>query len=133
MLVSRLDQALSLLDDWVKRLTDLLPSPVRETVSGGDFYWRFPEESLRVLLLCKAVRLSTALGGAWELAKKGYSTEAGTLLRAVGDFASEINFMGEAALEGGMTKPQQEFLSQFFRPLHRNMDEFLRREREYYV
>lgn len=133
MLPASVPEALDKLDGWVNSLAASLDPPIRSALPEGDFQWRFPDESIEVLLVCKAVRLSTALGAAWELAQKAYPTEAGSLMRAVGDFASEINFMAETVVEGRITRSQQEFLDQFFRPLHRTLDDFLVREREYYV
>lgn len=126
-------QAIERLDDWVNRLAKMLPPPIRHELDGGDFVWRFPEEGVAVLLIAKAVRISAALGASWELAKLGYSTEAATLLRLIDDFAQEIQFMAEAHIEGRETKAQKDFRTQFFDPPARSLDEFLKRERQYFV
>lgn len=126
-------EALKHLDDWVNRLAALLPQPVRQALPNGGFVWRFPHEGLDVLLIGKAVRISSAIGAAWELAKLGYSTESGALLRLVDDFSQEIQFMAESHVEGRETKAQADFRDQFFRVPARSLDEFLEEEKQYFV
>jgi len=133
MKVECVPEALTQMDEWLSELAALLPCPVRNPLPEGDFNWRFPEESTSVLLVAKAVRICSALGAAWELAKKGFATEAASLLRLVNDFSSEITFMAESIFEGRETAAQTRFREQFFRPLPRTVDDFLEREKEYYV
>lgn len=133
MKVEAVPQALILLDSWVNQLAGRLPPPVKVPVPGFDFRWQYPEETPRVLLVCKCVRLSTSLGGAWELAKLGSSTESGSLLRQVGDFAGEIWFLVEGITRGKFTKSQTQFISQFFDPIATTVEEYLEKEKSYYV
>jgi len=125
--------ALERMDDWINRLGRMLPSPVRSGLPGGDFTWRFPTEDLAVLVFTKAVRVGSSLGGAWQLAELGYTTEAGALCRVMEDFASEIQFMAEAHIEGRETRAQSEFREQYFRAPPRTVEEYLNQERQHYV
>ena len=126
-------EAIEKLDGWVNRLAGNLPAPIRDPLPDGNFVWRFPDDELSVLLVAKAVRVSSALGGAWELAKLGYTTETGALLRLVGDFSAEIQFMAEAYVEGRETRAQKEFRTQFFATPPRSLDDFLLQEKQYFV
>lgn len=129
-------KALEQMDNWLKTFTDQLPDPERVPIENGDFRWRFPDETngdVEVLLVCKSVRMVSALSAAWQLAKMGYGTEAGALLRLVQDFSSEIYFMAEAVIEGRETTSQKKFRKQFFKPMPQNVEEFLARERDYYI
>ncbi|MEX2527037.1 MAG: hypothetical protein WEA09_05305 [Gemmatimonadota bacterium] len=133
MKLESVPEALSRLDGWVNSLANMLPRPVRADVITGGFVWRFEKEGLEVLLLAKVVRISSALGAAWELANLGYTTESSALLRLVDDFAEEIRFMAEARIEGRETKAQTDFREQFFREPPRTPDEFLEQENKHYV
>jgi len=125
--------SLDLLCGWVNELAGDLPEPVKVPLPGGDFQWRHEDEDARVLLVCKSVRIATAISGAWTLANAGVPLEAGTLTRLVGDFSAEIRFVAESIVEGRETRAQREFREHFFEPLPRSMSDFLERERRRYV
>lgn len=133
MNVEAVSQALVPLDRWVNQLAGRLPPPVKVPVPGFYFRWQYPEETPRVLLVCKCERLSTSLVSAWELAKLGSSTESGSLLRQVGDFAGEIWFLVEGITRGNFTKSQAQFISQFFDPIATTVEEYLEKEKAHYV
>jgi hypothetical protein len=133
MRVNAVEEALVRLDDWVNRLAARLPPPVRVRLPDGDFHWRFPQQGVEVLLVCKAVRMCSAFAGAWHLAKSGQAAEAASLLRLAADFASEIHFMAEAVVEGRSTRAQSDFQTAFFKPLARSVEEYLAEEKAHYA
>lgn len=133
MKVDAVVECLARLDSWVNQLAALLPKPVKVPISGFDFIWQFPEKTPRVVLICKSVRVSTSLACAWELGRLGYTTESGSLLRQVGDFAAEIWFIVEGMTRGEFTKAQKQFIAEFFDPMGTTVAEYLEKEKVYYV
>jgi len=101
------------LDDWVHRLAAPL-LPLERIPTKRSFRWQFREETPRVLLVCKAVRMASAVRAAMLLADAGFVTECACLLRIVGDLGVEIAAVAEGELRGERTKAQQEFVDQFF-------------------
>ena len=93
-------------EQWVHELAKLLSPPVKVTVQG-TFRWEHPERDA--------------------------SSAQVTLLRTVADFSAEIEYLGEALLEGRLTDDQSRFVDQHFAPFPSDPDELAAREREYYI
>ena len=121
------------LPEWVDELASILPEPVRVPVDSYGFRWKYPEQSAEVVQTAKAVRMVSGIRAAITLADMGFTTECGTLLRTVSDCASEIHFLAEGLLAGGLNAAQQKFVDQYFVPFPEDPDELAAREREYYV
>lgn len=84
-------------------------------------------------MVAKAVRMVSALNAAALLADNGFTTEVASLLRIVTDLANEIIAVGEGVLRGTLTRSQQDFVDQFFRPVPTSLEEFRAREKASYV
>ncbi len=124
---------LASLRGWLGQLASNLPAPSKVFLPAGGFRWQHEEKTPEVLLVCKAVRMVSGLNAAMALADAGYTTEAGSLLRTVTDFANEILAIGEGIASGKMSKSQRDFVEQYFKPPPASHEEFLAREQEYYV
>ncbi len=125
--------SLQVLSDAVSELANGLPTPLQEPDSQGRFRWVYPENSVHVLLVCKAVRLTTSLKAAELLAESKFTTEAAALLRMATDFTNEIFAMAQGAAENEFTAAQERFGKQFFEPQADSVEELIERERERYV
>lgn len=118
---------------WVGTMAALLPPPVRKPLASVGFRWEHPVKSAEVVQVAKSVRMASGLRAAMALADIGHTTEAGTILRTVADFAAEITFLGEGLLEGRLTAEQEKFVEQHFSDLPLTPDELADREREHYI
>ena len=119
-------------EQWVHELAKLLSPPVKVTVQG-TFRWEHPERDASSAQVAKAVRAVSGLRGAMHLADLRHTAECATLLRTVADFSAEIEYLGEALLEGRLTDDQSRFVDQHFAPFPSDPDELAAREREYYI
>ncbi len=120
------------LPGWVDKLAGELPEPIKVYEPRG-FKWRHPEETARVVLVAKAVRMASGIAAALQLADRRFTVECGALLRTVSDFATEVIFLGEGMLKGEMTTAQSKFVHDFFKPMSTTPDDLARRERDGYV
>ena len=118
---------------WLRELASIHPDPVQVPASDHDFRWEYPAPSVEVVQTAKAVRMVSGIRAALLLAELGHTTESGTILRTVSDFASEIVFLAEGQLAGEFVKNQEEFVAQYFVPMPATPDELAARERAYYV
>src|SRR5688500_12024244 len=132
-LLSLVRSTIARLDSWVHRLAEPLLPAVRKYAADGSFQWEFTEQTPRVVLLAKSVRMVSATRAALLLADAGMPTESTSLLRMVADFASEILAIGEGMLAGEETAAQQKFVRQFFLPLPTSLEEYAAREKDAYV
>lgn len=123
-----LDQA----EDWVQGFAKALPPPTRVPVLDS-FRWEHPEKDASTAQVAKAVRAVSGLRAALHLADAGYTVEPAALLRTVADFTAEIEYLGEALVEGRLTADQQKFVEQHFAPFPEDPDELAEREREFYI
>ena len=119
-------------EDWVQQFGKTLRSPSQVPVLNS-FRWEHPDKDAGSAQVAKAVRAISGLRAALHLADSGYTVEAGTLLRTVADFTAEIEYLGEALIEGRLTADQQKFVEQHFAPFPEDPDELAAREREYYI
>lgn len=123
---------LDLAEGWVHELAGALEQPVKIPIAG-NFRWEHPKKDADSVQVAKAVRAVSGLRAALQLADFGYVVECATLLRTVADFCAEIEYLGEALVEGRLTADQQKFVDQHFAPFPTDPDELAAREREYYV
>ncbi len=121
------------LDTPVHSFAELLPVPVSNPFSGGNFRWSYPLQSAEVVQVAKAVRMVSGIRAALRLADEGFTTECCALLRIVSDFAAEILFIGEGIIAGEFNSSQQKFINDFFIPFPTDPEELAAREREYYI
>lgn len=121
------------LPEWLHALADQLPKPLRIPHPKGQFRWEYPDKTPEVAQVAKAVRMVSGIAAALRLADAGFTTDCGTLLRTVADFAAEILFIGEGLLNGQLNAAQQQFVDQYFTAFPTSPDELAEREREYYI
>jgi hypothetical protein len=130
------ERILAELDEWLSELAAPLV-PLKMVPAGppedNGFRWAFREESERALVIGKSVRMISAIKAAFILMDQGYVTEAGTLLRTVSDFASEITSITEGVRSGSPTAAQKKFLEQYFAPIPEDPDEYDARKKEQFV
>jgi hypothetical protein len=119
---------LATLGEAVQSLAAGLPRPIRVAASGGGFRWEYPVQSPQVVQLGKAVRMVTAIKGAWLLASEQLTTESAALLRVASDLAAEIDFLSEGLLAGSLNAAQQKFVDDYFKPFPTNPDELAARK-----
>ena len=100
---------------------------------GGSYYWRFRDENAHALLVGKLVRAVTGLRGALVCVDASMTTEAFSLLRMVSDYADEVIAVSEGLVDGKLTKTQQTFVEQYFRPIPETADEHAAQPYERYV
>ncbi len=129
-------QALNLLDEFFAPLAKpFLPLDKVEVklkhVEG--FQWDFREKNEGTLMVGKAARMITGIRAAMVLADYGYTSECGTLLRTVTDFANEIMTVCEGCESGNPTVAQRKFVTQYFAPIATNPDEYEKQEKERFV
>ncbi len=117
---------------WVHELASSLEPPIKVPVLNS-FRWEHPQKDASAAQVAKAVRAVSGLRAALQLADLGYTAECGTILRTVADFSSEIEYLGEALLEGRLTSDQQKFVEQHFAKFPTDSDELAAREREYFI
>ncbi len=126
-------QVLYALAGFVARLASHLEQPVRKPCNDNTFWWVYPEATLPVLLVVKAVRATSALNAAWLLASKGIATESAVLLRVATDFANEIQAMSVTGITGQLDEAQRDFLAQFFGKQPDTIEEFRAMDRSRFV
>jgi hypothetical protein len=130
------ERVLAQMDGWLSELAAPL-LPLKKVPAGppeaNGFRWAFREETERALVIGKSVRMISAIKAAFILVDQGYTTECGTLLRTVSDFASEITSISEGARSGTPTAAQKKFLDQYFTPIPDDADEYDAQRREHFV
>lgn len=120
------------LDGWVQRLAaPILPAQLLRV--DGDVRWGFCEQTPIILMITKAVRITSGIRAALLLADEGFVTESACLLRIVSDLATEISAVAEGVLRGQMSAAQEEFVAQFFAPIPRTPEERLAQGKKRYV
>jgi len=85
--------------------------------------WVFREQTERVLLVGKAVRIISGIRAAMTLADLGFIAECGSILRTVSEYTGEILSICQGLLTGPQTEAQRRFLRQYFAPMPRDPDE----------
>jgi hypothetical protein len=129
-------RTLNLLDDFFTPLAQpfLPPNKVEVKLKHiQGFQWDFREKNERTLMVGKAVRMVSGIRAAMILADEGYTTECGTILRTVADFAYEIMSICEGCESGKPTVAQQKFVEQYFLPIAKDPDEYDKQKRENWV
>jgi hypothetical protein len=124
------------LDEWVVELASpLLPAePVEVNLPHmSGVLWKFREETERVVLVCKAVRMVSGIRVAFMLAELGYIAESGTILRTISDFSNEVISVCEGYGKGLPTTDQKKFVEQYFAPMPKDLDDFEKQSRERWV
>jgi hypothetical protein len=129
-------RALALLGEFLAPLArPFLPLEMVEVklehVEG--FRWDFREKNELTLMVGKAVRMITAIRAAMILADAGFTTECGTILRTVADFANEIMAICEGCESGKQTAAQKTFVKQYFLPIAEDPDKYNKQKRENWV
>ncbi len=119
-------------DGWVQGFAKHLPR-ARKVPHGKSFRWEHSERSAEAVQVAKAVRATSGLRAALQLADAGHTVECATLLRVVADFSAEIIYLGEGLVEKRFTQDQKAFIAQHFTPMPTDPDELAAREREYYI
>ena len=122
------------LDSWVNELAAHLDPPRRLPESDGSFRLEFTQQSPHAVMVGKLVRAVSGLHGALVLAKTGYITECGVVLRTVSDFCTEISTVAwSVAKDERLPSAVQEFAKQYFLPKARTPEEFVAAARRRYV
>ena len=98
---------------WVNQAAAPLLPAIR-VPDGTSFVWRFKEESPRVLVFSKSVRVASGLNAAQLLLDAAAVTEAAALLRIVSDLSVEMIAVCEGGMREQPTRAQADFTSQFF-------------------
>lgn len=119
-------------DGWVRRLSESL-LPAQLVLAENGLRWTFTESSPPVLLVAKAVRMTSGFRAAWQLLVTGYVTESACILRVVADLSLEAFAVAEGELRGKPTKAQQEFVNQFFERKPLTPEDALNQEKRRYV
>jgi hypothetical protein len=90
-----------------------IPSP-RVVEADGGSRWKYDEESVRVLVVAKLVRASSAVNACLGIIDAGFVAEACCLMRVISDLVNEVAAVVEPLDGGSQTRAQREFIEQFF-------------------
>ena len=94
----------------------------------GREWWQFEKRSTDVVVVCKAVRVSSGLNAASALLDAGFVAEVGVLLRTVDDYVDEITFLTESVESGEESSAHKRFVEAFFAQRIMSRDELLEQE-----
>lgn len=112
------------LEGWVNTLARHLPPPVQKPSPDGSFRWRFAEETPRVLLVGKSVRMASAIVAAMELTDLHFLVEGASLLRMVSDYSSEILSVSRGVIKGALTTDERRYVEEYFAAFPETTEEF---------
>lgn len=133
MATSPEQEALEDIELAVHSLSNAVGKP-RLTGELGREWWQYETASIDVVVLCKAVRISSGLNAANALLNAGFIAEAGVLLRTIDDYIDEITFLTETVESGEASASHERFVAAFFAERIMSQVELLEQEKmESYV